>query len=91
MGLRLDCDICSRFIRVVNFKELKNMSDTEQSQICKDCQVKIERLDKAIEKLKSKYERNLQLALRDAKNELTTEITKLAQEGSDDTRGAIRY
>ena len=76
MGIRLDCDVCGRFIRNIALKEIRNFDGTDNT--CGDCKGRFDSLSKEIDKFRKKFDVKIGRLVNDAQQDLAKLISKVA-------------
>jgi len=85
MGLNLHCDRCGSFMRNVSTKQLK---DLPPEVICLGCKKKEEKLVAFAEGLRTKFTRQMEVLIREARGELKKSLAEISTESTEPSQNS---
>lgn len=80
MAFKLNCDRCDRFIKNVPAAKVRTLIDSHQEIICKGCQTTEEGLQKFIESLRVKAQREFEILAKRYKDLIKEETARMVSE-----------
>ena len=75
MAIRLHCDRCGRFVQAMG--EPKDLAAFKKEVICKTCEKSEIKLNQFADSLRSKYLEEMTKLISSAKEEISSEVSKL--------------